>query len=118
MFDTDDIDPADLEGLWPERQTATFLNLTKNALRRHRVAGTGPAFVFVSKRQVAYRPSVVIAWTKTREFQSMAAYYAADQERARAAELQRQVVSKVRRARWKKKLEVAAEGRRPALTRF
>jgi hypothetical protein len=109
MTDADEIDPADLEGLWPEDQTATFLNLTKNALRRHRVDGTGPAFIPVSKRQIAYRPSVVIAWAKAREFQSMTAYYAADKERARAAEIQRQAVSKVRRARWKRKPEAAPE---------
>jgi hypothetical protein len=51
-------------------------------------------------------------WTrplKAREFSSMAADYAQDAERARTAELQRQAVRKVRRARWKRKREAAAE---------
>jgi hypothetical protein len=109
MKDADEIDPADLEGLWTEDQAAAFTGLTKNALYRHRVAGTGPLFTLVSKTRIRYRPSSLIAWVKAREFSSMAAYYAQDAERARTAELQRQAVRKVRRARWQRKREVAAE---------
>jgi hypothetical protein len=109
MTGANEIDPVDLEGLWTERQTAAFTGLTKNALYRHRVAGTGPLFVLVSKTQIRYRPSAVIAWAKTREFGSMAAYYRADRERARTAERQRQAVRKVRRARWKQKPEATVE---------
>jgi hypothetical protein len=109
MTDADEIDTADIEGLWTEDQTAAFTHLTKNALYRHRVAGTGPPFVLVSKTRIRYRPRAVIAWAKSREFQSMADYYAKDSARARNAELQRQAVRKVRRGRWKKKPKVAAE---------
>jgi hypothetical protein len=109
MTDDSEIDPADLEGLWTEGQVTAFTGLTKNALYWHRVAGTGPPFVLVSKTRIRYRPSAVIAWAKSREFQSMAEYYAKDSARARTAELQRQAVRKVRRGRWKKKPEAAAE---------
>jgi hypothetical protein len=109
MTDASEIDAADIEGLWTEDQTAAFTHLTKNALYRHRVAGTGPAFVLVSKTRIRYRPSAVIAWAKSREFQSMAEYYAKDSARARTADLQRQAVRKVRRARWKRKSEAAVE---------
>jgi hypothetical protein len=81
----------------------------KNSLYRHRIAGTGPAFIAVTKAQIRYRPSVVKAWLKAREFSSMAAFYRSDQERARAVERQRQAASKARQTRWPKKLG-AAEG--------
>ena len=100
---------AAAEGLWTEHQAAAFVNTHKNALYRHRVAGTGPAFILVTKSQVRYRPSVVKAWLKAREFSSMAAFYRSDQERAHAVERQRQAASKARRTRWPKKLG-AAEG--------
>jgi hypothetical protein len=109
MTDASEIEASDIEGLWTEDQTAAFTHLTKNALYRHRVAGTGPPFVLVSKTRIRYRPSAVIAWAKSREFQSMADYYAKDSARARTAELQRQAVRKVRRARWKKKPQAAAK---------
>jgi hypothetical protein len=109
MKDADEIDPADLEGLWTEGQVAAFTGLTKNALYRHRVAGSGPLFTLISKTKIRYRPSAVIAWAKSREFQSMADYYAKDSARARSAERQRQAVRKVRRARWKKQPKAAAE---------
>ena len=98
-----DADKIDAEGLWTESQMAAFANVTKNALYRHRVAGTGPAFVLVSKAQVRYRPSVAHAWVKEREFQSMADYYASHQERARTAERQRTAAVRARKIRWTSK---------------
>ena len=105
---------ADAEGLWTEDQAAAFVNTHKNALYRHRVAGTGPAFILVTKSQVRYRPSVVKAWLKAREFSSMAAFYRSDQERAHAVERQRQAASKARQTRWPKKPEAAEADLEPS----
>ncbi len=99
---------TDDEGLWTEAQAAAYVGIHQNALYRHRVAGTGPAFIVVTKSQVRYRPSVVKAWLKAREFSSMAAFYSADLERAHAVERQRQAASKARQTRWPKKPEAAA----------
>jgi hypothetical protein len=102
---------VDAEGLWTEDQAAAFVKTHKHALYRHRVAGTGPAFILVTKSQVRYRPSAVMAWAKAREFRSMADFYSSDQERGRAVERQRQAARKARQTRWSKKPEVAEIGR-------
>jgi hypothetical protein len=47
----------------------------------------------------------------------MAAFYSADQERARAVERQRQAASKARQTRWPKKPEAAERGRALAASR-
>jgi hypothetical protein len=93
---------ADVESLWTEDQTAAYVGLTKNSLYRHRVAGTGPAFVLVTPAKIRYRPSVVKAWVESREFSSMAAYYSSAPNRAAAADLQRKAASKARQTRWSK----------------
>jgi predicted DNA-binding transcriptional regulator AlpA len=50
-----------------ERQLARWLGLSEPTLFRHRRDGTGPAFIRLSARRVAYRRSAVEAWLKARE---------------------------------------------------
>jgi hypothetical protein len=102
-------DELPVEALLLEDQAAAIAGVTLNAMRQMRVRGDGPAFVIVGRTRIRYEPSAVRAWLKTRTFNSMADYYAKDSARARTAELQRQAAKKVRRARWKRKPEAAAE---------
>jgi predicted DNA-binding transcriptional regulator AlpA len=50
-----------------ERQVAEWLGLSAPTLNRHRRDGTGPTFIRLSERRVAYRRSAVEAWLKERE---------------------------------------------------
>ena len=50
-----------------ERQVARWLGLSEPTLFRHRRDGTGPIFIRLSARRVAYRRSAVEAWLRERE---------------------------------------------------
>jgi predicted DNA-binding transcriptional regulator AlpA len=45
-----------------ERELSVWLGLSQPTLSRHRRHGTGPAFVRLSPRRVAYRRTAVEAW--------------------------------------------------------
>lgn len=45
-----------------ERELSDWLGISQPTLSRHRRHGTGPAFVRLSARRVAYRRSAVEAW--------------------------------------------------------
>jgi predicted DNA-binding transcriptional regulator AlpA len=55
-----------------ERQVSDWLGLSEPTLFRHRRDGTGPAFIRLSARRVAYRRSAVEAWLTDRERQIIA----------------------------------------------
>jgi predicted DNA-binding transcriptional regulator AlpA len=55
-----------------ERQVSDWLGLSEPTLFRHRRDGTGPAFIRLSARRVAYRRSAVEAWLSERERQIIA----------------------------------------------
>jgi predicted DNA-binding transcriptional regulator AlpA len=50
-----------------ERELAYFLGLSAPTLFRLRRDGTGPAYVRLSPRRIAYRRSVVEEWVKAKE---------------------------------------------------
>jgi predicted DNA-binding transcriptional regulator AlpA len=55
-----------------EREVSDWLGLSEPTLFRHRRDGTGPAFIRLSARRVAYRRSAVERWLSERERQSIA----------------------------------------------
>jgi predicted DNA-binding transcriptional regulator AlpA len=50
-----------------EREVSDWLGLSEPTLFRHRRDGTGPTFIRLSARRVAYRRSAVEEWLKQRE---------------------------------------------------
>ena len=50
-----------------ERELSDWLGISQPTLSRHRRYGTGPAFVRLSARRVAYRRNAVEAWLNERE---------------------------------------------------
>ena len=50
-----------------ERDVSTWLGISEPTLFRHRREGTGPKFIRLSPRRVAYRRSAVEAWLASRE---------------------------------------------------
>jgi predicted DNA-binding transcriptional regulator AlpA len=50
-----------------ERQLSDWLGISAPTLFRHRRDGTGPAFIRLSTRRVAYRLSAVKEWLTLRE---------------------------------------------------
>ncbi len=55
------------DSILSERQVSDWLGISEPTLFRHRRAGTGPAFVRLSARRIAYRCSAVKEWLKQRE---------------------------------------------------
>jgi predicted DNA-binding transcriptional regulator AlpA len=51
-----------VDNLLTERDLAVYLGLSLPTLQRMRAAGTGPQFVQLSQRRIAYRRSAVDAW--------------------------------------------------------
>jgi predicted DNA-binding transcriptional regulator AlpA len=49
-----------------ERELSVWLGISQPTLSRHRRYGTGPAFVRLSARRVAYRRNSVEAWLNAR----------------------------------------------------
>jgi predicted DNA-binding transcriptional regulator AlpA len=50
-----------------ERQVSDWLGLSEPTLFRHRRDGTGPTFIRLSARRVAYRRSAVEVWLSQHE---------------------------------------------------
>lgn len=55
-----------IDPLFSPDQTADYTGLTKPTLQRHRTEGTGPRFIKIGKRRVAYRLSDIQAWLDAR----------------------------------------------------
>ena len=55
-----------------EEQAADALNVRRHALRKMRVAGTGPRFILIGQGWVRYSPSAIRMWEAEREVSSMA----------------------------------------------
>lgn len=49
-----------------EREVSIWLGLSEPTLFRHRRDGTGPNFIRLSERRVAYRKADVEAWLRSR----------------------------------------------------
>jgi predicted DNA-binding transcriptional regulator AlpA len=54
-----------------EREVSDWLGVSEPTLFRHRRDGTGPVFIRLSTRRVAYRRSAVEAWLRERERQAI-----------------------------------------------
>jgi predicted DNA-binding transcriptional regulator AlpA len=63
---------ANTEQLLSEREVSDWLGLSEPTLFRHRRDGTGPTFIRLSARRVAYRRRAVEAWLSERERQNTA----------------------------------------------
>ncbi|MGH6661159.1 MAG: helix-turn-helix transcriptional regulator [Rhodospirillales bacterium] len=59
-----------------QHEAAAYLRLSPRTLERHRVAGTGPAFVKAGRR-ILYRRDEIDAWAAQRTFTSTAEVEAA-----------------------------------------
>jgi predicted DNA-binding transcriptional regulator AlpA len=49
-----------------EREVSRWLGISEPTLFRHRRDGTGPSFIRLSERRIAYRRSDVDAWLEAR----------------------------------------------------
>jgi predicted DNA-binding transcriptional regulator AlpA len=63
-----------------EREVSDWLGLSEPTLFRHRRDGTGPTFIRLSARRVAYRRSAVEEWLAQRERQTIGPYRTAPQQ--------------------------------------
>src|SRR5947209_8321687 len=54
-----------------EREVCNWLGVSEPTLFRHRRDGTGPKFLQLSERRIAYRRSAVEEWLKVRERQKL-----------------------------------------------
>jgi predicted DNA-binding transcriptional regulator AlpA len=54
-----------------EREVSAWLGLSEPTLFRHRRDGTGPKFIQLSARRVAYRRGAIDEWLKGRERQAL-----------------------------------------------
>jgi len=50
-----------------EREVSNWLGVSEPTLFRHRCNGTGPKFIRLSERRIAYRRSAVEDWLRSRE---------------------------------------------------
>jgi predicted DNA-binding transcriptional regulator AlpA len=61
-----------IDELLTPRQAAEYLGLAEATLQRQRTDGTGPQFLKLGKRKIAYRPRDLTAWIEGRVAQSTA----------------------------------------------
>ena len=54
-----------------EREVSNWLGVSEPTLFRHRRDGTGPKFIQLSERRIAYRRSAIEEWLKARERQTL-----------------------------------------------
>ena len=54
-----------------ERDVSNWLGVSEPTLFRHRRDGTGPKFLQLSERRIAYRRSAIEEWLKARERQAL-----------------------------------------------
>jgi predicted DNA-binding transcriptional regulator AlpA len=64
--------PSAIDRLLSQRQAADYLGLTIPTLQRQRTDGTGPRFLKLGKRKVAYRLSDIHEWIDGRVVRSTA----------------------------------------------
>lgn len=57
----------DLDQLYGARVAAGYVGVAPSTLSRWRMLGTGPTFIRLSLRKVAYRRSALDAWLAARE---------------------------------------------------
>jgi predicted DNA-binding transcriptional regulator AlpA len=57
--------------LLSEREVSNWLGISEPTLFRHRRNGTGPKFIRLSARRIAYRRSAVEEWLHRRERQAL-----------------------------------------------
>lgn len=62
---------SEKDELFSERQLSDWLGISEPTLFRHRRDGTGPTFIQLSARRVAYRKSAVEAWLQAREREAL-----------------------------------------------
>lgn len=60
------IDTANHEIL-SEREVSNWLGVSEPTLFRHRRDGTGPKFIQLSERRIAYRRNAIEEWLRARE---------------------------------------------------
>ena len=58
---------SNVQEILTERQVSDWLGISEPTLFRHRRDGTGPTFIRLSERRVAYRRGAVEAWLSERE---------------------------------------------------
>lgn len=63
---------AGIQEILSERDVSRWLGISEPTLFRHRRDGTGPKFIQLSTRRVAYRRDAIEAWLKDRERQGLA----------------------------------------------
>jgi predicted DNA-binding transcriptional regulator AlpA len=63
-----------------EREVSSWLGISAPTLFRHRRDGTGPKFIRLSARRVAYRRSEIEDWLSHRQQQSLSALEARAQD--------------------------------------
>jgi predicted DNA-binding transcriptional regulator AlpA len=56
-----------LDELLSEEELSKKLGLSRPSLARHRRFGTGPKFVRLGPRRIAYRPNAVDEWLRANE---------------------------------------------------
>jgi predicted DNA-binding transcriptional regulator AlpA len=54
-----------------ERELSNWLGVSEPTLFRHRRDGTGPKFIQLSARRIAYRRSAIEEWLKEHEHQTL-----------------------------------------------
>jgi predicted DNA-binding transcriptional regulator AlpA len=54
-----------------EREVSNWLGVSEPTLFRHRRDGTGPKFIQLSERRIAYRRNAIEEWLKARERQTI-----------------------------------------------
>jgi predicted DNA-binding transcriptional regulator AlpA len=64
---------AEQKEILTQREVSDWLGLSEPTLFRHRRDGTGPTFIGLSARRVAYRRSAVDAWLGEREHKRISA---------------------------------------------
>lgn len=56
-----------IQEILSQRQVSSWLGISEPTLFRHRRKGTGPKFIQLSARRIAYRRSAIEEWLKERE---------------------------------------------------
>ena len=63
-LDSEEISDFDPESLISEQVAADFLGVTRSALQKWRITGSGPKFVRISSRCVRYRRRELVEWAQ------------------------------------------------------
>jgi predicted DNA-binding transcriptional regulator AlpA len=70
-----------LDQLLNEKQLAAWLGISLPSLQRMRSDGTGPPFIQLSQRRIAYKKSSVEGWLQRREITRVGQPIVTDQQR-------------------------------------